>query len=99
MKARGEEHYSQKKVPDKPISIVPGPPTFGMPHLGAMMTRDGACGEVPLNPEISVGTSHSLVLLLPILTWVKHWHLYVIEDTFLVVYCPPDGSLVSQAYS
>ncbi len=31
----------------------PMPPIFGMPHLGPMMTRDGACGEVPFNPYIS----------------------------------------------
>ncbi len=33
MKARGEEHYSQKKVPDKAISIVPGPLFLEYPTL------------------------------------------------------------------
>jgi len=34
MKARGEEeHYSQKKVPDKAISLVPGPLFWECPTL------------------------------------------------------------------
>ncbi len=52
---RGEEHYSQKKVPDKAISIVPGPLFLECPTLELWWLGTGHVVRCPLTLKCQLG--------------------------------------------